>query len=203
MKNKYVFILLSVFTISCQFVQDEYIQSIEQERKAKDSIFRIESESPLIVEQINNFEGLKYFPVDKKYRVKARLDRVDSGTVIKMRTSTDRSPDYKIYGHIHFELDKKACQLTVYQNLAHQSDSLYSNLLFVPFTDDNSIILTYGGGRYIDFEIPESDTFFLDFNKAYNPYCAYNHKWSCVIPPPENSLRIAVNAGEKNYKTPY
>lgn len=196
-------IIISVFLFSCQLSKDEYIHSIEEERRAKDSLFLIESESPLSAEQITEFKGLKYFPVDKKYRLEAKIEKVDSGAVIQMRTSTDRLPDYKIYGYIRFELEEKRHQLTVYQNMAHQTDTLYKDLLFLPFTDNNSTVLTYGGGRYIDFRIPKGDTFILDFNKAYNPYCAYNHRWSCVIPPRENSLNVSVNAGEKNYKDPY
>jgi len=200
MKKIGIYIILLFVFLSCEFSQNEYIQSIEQERQAKDSIFRIESESPLSVEQIVDFKGLKYFPVDQKYRLKAKLEEIDSGAIIKLRTSTDRLPDYKIYGHVYFELDGKKYTLTAYQNVAHQNDSLYNDLLFLPFTDNNSTITTYGGGRYIDFHIPKDDSFILDFNKAYNPYCAYNHKWSCVIPPRENSLDVAINAGEKNYK---
>lgn len=195
--------LASLFLFSCQFLQNEYVKSIETERYKKDSLFLQESESPLSFDQIKEFKGLKYFPINEKFKVKARLVQFDSGEVIKLKTSTDRLPDYKRYGYVYFKIDDKELKLTAFQNMAHQSDSLYKNLLFLPFTDNNSTILTYGGGRYIDFEIPEGETFILDFNKAYNPYCAYNHKWSCVIPPRENSLNIAIDAGEKNYKNPF
>ena len=110
-------------------------------------------------------------------------------------------PDYKVYAYVYFELDNIEHRLTAYKSIQLQEDSVYKNYLFLPFTDNNSTITTYGGGRYIDFQIPESNTFTLDFNKAYNPYCAYNHKWSCVIPPSENAMTIAVNAGENYTQT--
>jgi len=200
MKKIWLYLFLILISCSCQFFQDDYVRAIQKERLAKDSLFLDESESPLGSEQMKEFEGLKYFPVDEKYRVEARLEKADSIAIIKLQTSTDRLPDYRIYGHVYFKIEGKEFKLTTYQSVDHQKDSLYKNLLFLPFTDNNSTISTYGGGRYIDFQIPKGDTFILDFNKAYNPYCAYNHKWSCVIPPRENSLNIAINAGEKNYK---
>lgn len=184
--------------ISCQAPQN-YNQDIEADRLKKDSSFMIADQSPLSPEQIEVFKGLEYFPVDQKFMVEARLEYQDSGDIIQMRTSTDRLPNYKVYGYVYFTLEGQEHQLTAYQNVDHQKDNLFKEFLFLPFTDNNSTVLTYGGGRYIDFKIPDTDIFILDFNKAYNPYCAYNHRWSCVIPPRENSLMIAIDAGEKKY----
>lgn len=190
--------ILGVAMISCQSFED-HKQEIEAERIKKDSSFMIADQSPLSAAQIEVFQGLVYFPIDQKYLVEARLEYQDTGNIIQMRTSTDRLPNYKVYGYVYFSLDGQEHRLTVYQSIDHQKDSLYKAFLFLPFTDNNSTVLTYGGGRYIDFKIPNTDTFLLDFNKAYNPYCAYNHRWSCVIPPRENSLKIAIDAGEKKY----
>jgi uncharacterized protein (DUF1684 family) len=195
--------LLSIIVflfVGCSRLQENYILKIEQERQTKDSLFLIAAESPLSKDQIMEFEGLKYFPVDSKYKVKARLQVLDSLSIVQLLTSTDRLPEYRIYGYIYFDLEGKSHKLTAFKSEELQNDTLYSELLFLPFNDNNSSNLTYGGGRYLDFSIPITDTFVLDFNRAYNPYCAYNHKWSCVIPPRENSLQIAINAGEKNYK---
>lgn len=199
--KKYIFWTLFIFVgfASCQMLDNEYINGILVERTTKDSTFRIKEKSPFDLAQIEHFKGLIYFPIDQKYQVDAKLEYIPNGEIIKMKTSTDRAPDYRVYGYVSFELEKKKFKLTVYQNISLQTDSVYKNYLFVPFTDNNSTITTYGGGRYLDFEIPETDVFKLDFNKAYNPYCAYNHRWSCVIPPLENSLDIAINAGEKMY----
>lgn len=199
MKKWSLLLIISLLVFACKPNADGYIEKIQQERKDKDSTFLIAEESPLNSEQISEFEGLKYFPVDKKYVVQARLETFEQDSIIQMKTSTDRLPDYRIYGSVFFKLDGKTHQLIAYQSIDHLKDSMYKDLLFLPFTDNNSTVSTYGGGRYIDFKIPQSDTFTLDFNKAYNPYCAYNYRWSCVIPPRNNALDIAINAGEKKY----
>jgi uncharacterized protein (DUF1684 family) len=180
-------------------MESTYEKTILSERATKDSTIRIVESSPFSPEQLLTFDGLKYYPVDKNYVVKARLEKKTKQQIIQLKTSTDRLPDYQIYADVYFNLDKKEYRLTAYKSINLQNDSLYKNYLFIPFTDNNSTITTYGGGRYIDFEIPVSDTFTLDFNRAYNPYCAYNHRWSCVIPPRENALDIPINAGEKLY----
>ncbi len=200
MKKFWSLIIVIIIFAGCAALEEDYIIAIEQDRQAKDSMFLIEAESPLSKDQILEFKGLNYFPIDTKYKMEARLQLLDSISIVQLKTTTDRLPDYKIYGYVYFDLEGKSHQLTAYKSMALQNDTLYNHLLFLPFTDNNSSSLTYGGGRYIDFKIPEGETFILDFNKAYNPYCAYNHKWSCVIPPSENSLQIAINAGEKNYK---
>jgi uncharacterized protein (DUF1684 family) len=118
-----------------------------------------------------------------------------------MKTSTDRVPAYERYGEVTFELDGKELKLAVYRNKKMLDLSQDTNMLFIPFRDMTSGSETYGGGRYIDCEIPVAgDIIDLDFNKAYNPYCAYNHKYSCVIPPEENRLPVKIEAGEKVYE---
>jgi len=176
------------------------VNEIQTERNKKDSSFAIE-ERPLDSDQRSQFSGLNYYPISKDYVVDARIEVLNGEEIIKLKTSTDRLPDYRVYAYVYFQLNDTTHKLTAYQSIKLQTDSLYKDLLFLPFTDENSTVTTYGGGRYIDFTIPKTDTFKLDFNKAYNPYCAYNHKWSCVIPPRDNSLSIAINAGEKLYNT--
>lgn len=199
MKNTIFSLLIIVAFVSCQTDQQAYNDSIVKDRLSKDSTFKVVDKSPLSTDQIDHFLGLQYFDIDEKYKVEAHLQFEDTGAIIKLKTSTDRLPDYKVFGNVVFELEGREFNLKAYQNINHQKDSLYRDFLFLPFTDDNSTVTTYGGGRYIDFKIPETKTFIIDFNKAYNPYCAYNHRWSCVIPPRENSLPIAINAGEKKY----
>lgn len=198
MKNLFLFLLIALTIASCQSF-DDYSAKIETERITKDSSFRIADISPLNAKQIEAFSGLVYFPINEEFLVEARLEPINTEDIIQMKTSTDRLPNYKVYGYVYFLFEGEEHRLTAYQNVDHQEDSLYRDFLFVPFTDNNSTILTYGGGRYLDFKIPNTNTFYLDFNKAYNPYCAYNHRWSCVIPPQENSLQIAIDAGEKIY----
>ena len=203
MKNTiFIFIILSLFSFSsCLLFSDDYQQDLIMERQSKDSSFLIEKETPFSVEQIASFSGLKYYPITEDFIFKASLVPFDEEQIIKLKTSTERLPEYIVYGYVFFEYKGAEKRLTAYQSVKHQHDSLYNDLLFLPFTDNNSTITTYGGGRYVDFKIPEGEIFILDFNKAYNPYCAYNHKWSCVIPPRENTLDFAVDAGEKVYLT--
>ncbi len=199
MKNSILLLFIIVSALSCTTADKDYSTKIENERIAKDSSFLVLAKSPLNQVQIERFAGLEYFPVDVAYKVSARLIPHDTVEVVKMKTSTDRLPDYRIYGQIHFSLQGHDYELTAFQNLNLSNDSTLKNLLFVPFTDKNSNLTTYGGGRYLDIPLPKTETFLLDFNQAYNPYCAYNHRWSCVIPPSQNSLDVAINAGEKSF----
>ena len=201
MKNGYLFILIVVlFLSSCARMQDSYIVDIQAERDAKDSLYSLIKESPFGEEQLTTFKGLNYFPIDEKYKLEARIEILSQEEVVQLQTSTDRMPDYLRYAFVYFTIDKKEYKLTAFKSV-DSKDKEYENFLFLPFTDNNSTNDVYGGGRYVDFEIPTSKIFILDFNKAYNPYCAYNHKWSCVIPPRENALNVAINAGEKKYFT--
>ena len=201
MKNGHLFILIVVlFLSSCARMQDSYIVDIQEERDAKDSSYSLIKDSPFGEEQLTTFKGLNYFPIDKKYKLEARIEILSKEEVVQLQTSTDRMPNYLRYAFIYFSLDNKEYKLTAFKNV-DSKDKEFENYLFLPFTDNNSTNEVYGGGRYIDFEIPTTPTFVLDFNKAYNPYCAYNHKWSCVIPPRENALDVAINAGEKTYFT--
>ena len=114
-----------------------------------------------------------------------------------MKTSDKRLRDYDLYAKVTFELDGREFQLNVYQISAANMKALHQNRLFLPFTDQSNGTDTYGGGRYLDLEIPEGDRITIDFNKAYNPYCAYSDRYSCPIPPQENDLGIPILAGVK------
>ena len=156
--------------------------------------------SPFTQDQKKQFNGLNYFLVNSKYKVEGTLIKEPEQETIIMETSTDRTPEYVKYGKVSFEIDTMKLTLTVYQSKKLLEVSKDKSYLFIPFRDKTSGELTYGGGRYIDSNIPdEGDKIILDFNKTYNPYCAYNHKYSCVIPPEENRLPLRIEAGEKNF----
>lgn len=177
-----------------------YKASIEKYRTGINIKFMYTDKTPLTPEQHESFKGLKYFPPDIKYRVGAKLVRNQEKPVEVMRTSTERAPEYIQYGYVEFELEGQTCRLSVYQD-KKADNSEADKSLFIPFRDKTSGSESYGGGRYIDTEIPEAGDFLLlDFNKAYNPYCAYNSRYSCVIPPEENRLSIAIKAGEKIFE---
>jgi uncharacterized protein len=116
-----------------------------------------------------------------------------------MKTSTERLPEYKKYGELYFELDGKKLKLNVYQNIDLIKKKGYEDYLFLPFSDVTNGKESYIGGRYIDMRILNNKTWTIDFNKAYNPYCAYNYKYSCPIVPLENDLDVEINAGVKKF----
>ena len=143
----------------------------------------------------------KFFPVNKKYRVLAVFEKMDDPKGFIMKTSGTKTSRYFKYGTISFTIDNKLLHLTVYQSEQLMKDQQYKNYLFVPFTDLTSGGKSYGGGKYLDFMLEDikNNTLLVDFNKAYNPYCAYAKGYNCPIPPAENDLPVAIKAGEMNF----
>jgi uncharacterized protein (DUF1684 family) len=137
--------------------------------------------------------------MNPKYVVNASFERIDSGKVFEMKTTTDRLPVYRDYALITFFIDGKKYTLHAYQNLDLIKKEGYEDYLFVPFNDYTNGIESYGGGRYLDLREPIGDFIILNFHKSYNPYCAYNDKYSCPVPPEENKLDLRIEAGVKKY----
>lgn len=155
--------------------------------------------SPLPDRYRKNFEGLDFFNPDTNYIVIAEFERTPNAIPFMLATSTDRESEELLYGIAHFELNGQNHKLEIYQSLDLVDQEEYRNYLFLPFLDDTNGDETYGGGRYIDLTIPEGDTLVIDFNKAYNPYCAYNKKYSCPLVPRQNYLKTRVVAGVKSF----
>jgi len=158
-------------------------------------------DSPLTKEDLKTFKALEFFDIDETYRIVANFELTPNEPIFEMPTTTERLPLYKKYGIAHFILNGKKCELSLYQSQQYMTSLEYGNLLFLPYNDLTNGKKSYGAGRFIDVEIPEngSNTIVIDFNKSYNPYCAYNHKYSCPIPPAENNLAVAITAGVKAY----
>lgn len=154
------------------------------------------AESPLLAEDLAEFTALEFFEITPAFNVMADFTRMVSEP-FEMQTSTDRKPIYEKWGEAKFTLDGKDCTLSLFQSHSSREDSVWKHYLFLPFTDLTSGNDTYGGGRFIDVLMPDSGKVRIDFNQAYNPYCAYNHKYSCPIPPEENFLDLRVTAGVK------
>ena len=161
--------------------------------------FATREESPLTDEDFIVFKTLEFYPIDEKFMVEAKFVRTPKEKVFKMKTSTTRLPEYKKYGELFFQIDGKSFKLNVYQNIELSKKEGYEDYLFLPFSDLTCGKESYIGGRYIDMRIPKTNTVTIDFNKAYNPYCAYNHKYSCPIVPLENDLPIEILAGVKKF----
>lgn len=150
----------------------------------------------------NDKKLLSFYPVSKDYCVKANFIKSEKSKWFLMDASGPIKQQYRVFGILHFTINNTALQLTVYQSKSLLNSEKYKEHLFIPFTDKTSGLETYGGGRYIDLNISDiiDNGFTIDFNKAYNPYCAYAAGYSCPIPPKENDLPVSVYAGEKNFK---
>lgn len=153
--------------------------------------------SPLKDKDRKQFEGLDFFKFDSAYVVYALFKRTPNEKPFKMKTTTDRLPVYVKYGELTFSLKGENFKLDIYQNLDLIKKEGYEDYLFLPFLDETNGFESYGGGRYIDLRIPEGDVTEIDFNKAYNPYCAYNDRYSCPIVPRINYLKTRIEAGVK------
>jgi hypothetical protein len=155
--------------------------------------------SPLEAEDLAVFKGLDFYPISGKYFVVATLVRTPKEKPFLMKTSTNRTPKFIKYGEAHFEIDGKHCKLNLYQDVEFSKNPKYKDDLFLPFFDETSGKESYIGGKYIDLKIPKGNTIVMDFNKSYNPYCAYSHRYSCPRVPLENDLKMAVRAGVKKF----
>ena len=155
--------------------------------------------SPLMPEDLATFKTLDFFPANEKFFVVAKFVRTKKEKPFEMKTSTDRKPMYVKYGVVFFTIDGSNFKLNVYKNIALSQQEKYKDHLFLPFSDLTCGNESYIGGKYIDLKIPKGKTLVIDFNTSYNPYCAYNHKYSCPIVPLENDLNIEIKAGVKKF----
>jgi uncharacterized protein (DUF1684 family) len=198
LKSITLFTSLLIAGINCH-AQEDYKSQVQHYRDSINAEFANPETSILINDDIPSFHGLDYFPIDEKYRVNAKFKLIEKGDTVQLKTSGTRTPLYKPYGTVTFKIDGKKCVLTVYQSVDPKRPEL-SEYLLLAFTDNTTGTETYGGGRYLEFNTKEmSKKMIVDFNYCFNPYCAYNHKYSCVIPPSENSLDVRIEAGAKKY----
>lgn len=188
-----------VFSFSC--AQEKKVLSGETEwQKEMNADFKDATKSPLKDKDLKKFEGLDFYKFDSAYVVKATFKRTPDATPFKMKTTTERRPEYVQYAVVTFTLKGKEYSLNIYQNLGLMDKEGYEDYLFLPFLDNTNGNGSYAGGRYTEARIPEGNTLIIDFNTAYNPYCAYNEKYSCPIVPSENYLDTDVEAGVKAFK---
>ncbi len=157
-------------------------------RAEKDDFFGSHSQSPLTREQRMGFRGLQYFPENDALRLEVKVDEFESKQKFEMQTSTGDIQIYEKFGKFRFDVDGEEAELTIYRS---------EHGFFLPFVDSLAGKETYPAGRYLDPEPLPGGRFIVDFNIAYNPYCAYNEMWSCPITPAENRLKVAIRAGEK------
>jgi uncharacterized protein (DUF1684 family) len=173
----------------------QYIVDLQRFRVEKDSFLQVSPRSPIKKEDRRAFQHLKYYDVNPAFVVRATLSRNENPPPLTITTTKGENRDAVNYGTLSFTLLGRKLYLSVFKF----SDQRDEQSLFVPFTDSTSAKETYGAGRYIDLDENVTGEYVLDFNRAYNPYCAYNENYSCPIPPRGNRLPIAITAGEKVY----
>lgn len=147
---------------------------------------------------------IHFYPVDESYRVMASFKKTTDIKGFDMSTASGMKQHYFRYGILTFKIHNSIAHLYVYQSASLLKQAKFKDYLFVPFGDATSGFESYGGGRYLDFTISDikHNSMVIDFNKAYNPYCAYTTGYNCPIPPKENLLTVPIDAGEKNYGKP-
>lgn len=195
MKTTFLAVLAAMLNLAAAAQHGTYIDSLQQ--------FRDNYVQHHEVVTGNERQLLQFFPIDRKLCVKARLEKIDEAPWFPMETSGSTRKIFRTYGILHFTINDTAVKLHVYQSQHLLTDTQYANYLFIPFMDKTAGEESYEIGRYIDLTIAELESpgFMLDFNKAYNPYCAYvSNKYNCPVPPKENNLAVAIRAGEMKFR---
>lgn len=197
--STFIAIAISSCTSNNEPTASTYEQEIQQHRQAYKEDFIKEERSPL---KGDDTSYIRFYPIDERYNVMATLKLTPDAPVFELPTYSGKTKSYRKYGVLTFTINDTTTELSVYQSqkLIQQAD--YKNHLFVPFTDGTIANgESYGGGRYIDLSLEDvkDGKIAVDFNKCYNPYCAYAGGYSCPIPPDENKLAITIRAGEKAY----
>ena len=192
--------LVFLMLLNFGFGQEKFDSaSVEKFQKELNTEYADAETSPLTAEDLVVFKTLDFYPVNEKLFVTAKFIRTADEKPFEMKTSTDRKPLYVKYGEAHFAIDGLIHKLNIYRNIELSKKEEYKDYLFLPFSDLTSGKESYIGGKYIDMKMPEGETIVIDFNTSYNPYCAYNPKYSCPKVPLENDLNIEINAGVKKF----
>jgi uncharacterized protein (DUF1684 family) len=172
----------------------DWISQVQEFRKGKDEFFATSHDSPLAHGKTGSFKGLRYFSPDPRYKILANLHRYDNPEKVTMTTSKGTRQQFHRLGYFEFDIEGKKVKIQAYKSAERES-----NELFIPFKDGTSGKESYGAARYLDIEENPDDEYVVDFNYAYNPYCAYSQDYVCPLPPKENWLEVRILAGEMNY----
>jgi uncharacterized protein (DUF1684 family) len=192
--------LVFLMLLNFGFGQEKFDSaSVEKFQKELNTEYADAKTSPLTSEDLAVFKALDFYPINEKFFVTAKFIRTEDEKPFEMKTSTDRKPLYVKYGEAHFSIDGLNYKLNIYRNIELSKKEEYKDYLFLPFSDLTSGNESYIGGKYIDMKTPKGETIVIDFNTSYNPYCAYNPKYSCPKVPLENDLNIEIKAGVKKF----
>ena len=199
-KSIWVWLLLPVF-VGCQApieehgeVQSEsiYMAAVTHERQQKDDAFAMSPNSPFR-DMKDEFTGLRYYPVSPEWKVPCRWDKSRSGDTVMLPDTKGRMRVYTTAGTFLFRMQNRACKIPAY------FEDSAKTLFFIMFRDSTNTTETYQGGRYIEFRYAGGDDIVLDFNRAFNPYCHYNHNYACPVVPATHFIPVFVRAGERRY----
>lgn len=177
----------------------DYARALSLQRKEKDYYFQTDPDSPIPASIRTAFRGLEYFPPDPAFRLHVRLTKLPDPEPVTLATSKGIPRSMVRYGHFDFEVGGVKQRLYAYKSAPQPGHHHEDASLFVPFRDSTSGKESYGAARYLDIEEERSGEHVLDFNLAYNPYCAYSEDYVCPFPPKENWLTVAIRAGEKTF----
>lgn len=181
-----------------QAQESSFLSEIEKYRKEQNEEFLNPDKSPLSPEERSAFEGHEFFEADEAYRVTARFEPTPNDKPFPLGTSKGGTQLYKRIGILHFELGGRPYTMEAYLQVQRFRIPGQKPIVFLPLVDETTAVTTYGGGRYLHYEgIPEGTEWVIDFNKLYNPYCAYSDKYECPMVPEANHLPIAIEAGIK------
>lgn len=199
---KSILTLLILITSFFVFAQDDYKTTIENHRAEKDDKLQSKKTSPLQKADRKTFQDLPYFEIDEKWNLPVKFRVNETQEIIKIPTSVGYSKTFKAYGVLDITIDGNYFPLIAYKRLPKEGQEPSDHpALFVPFKDLTTGESTYGGGRYLDIQIPEDGAeLSLDFNLSYSPYCAYGDGFACPIPPAPNFIKTEIKAGEKDFK---
>ena len=192
--------LLFCLHTTLSFGQKDFKSIVEENENYRSKLnheFASEKDSPLTPEDRAHFDSLPFFSIDSAFYVVAHFEKVKKAKKFKMKTTTERRPLYDVFALVSFSLNGQTFEVPVYQSHRLREMEEFKSYLFLPFTDLTNGNESYGGGRFLDLEIPEGEEIIIDFNKAYNPYCAYNSKYSCPVPPKKNFIDFEIKAGVK------
>lgn len=174
---------------------EAYIEKVEKERERQFKFIKFNVESPLNEEQRRSFQLLTFYDINPLYRVKARLIPIENKKVREVPLTDGSKEKYIEHSYAEFELGGQTNKLLLLQSVKETDMRNF----FLAFADETSGKETYGGGRFLNVRQDGKNSITIDFNLAYNPYCAYNPDYACPLPPKENLMTIAIEAGEKNY----
>ena len=177
----------------------DYAAMIEEHRKKYISHFLEDEKSPV---KSDDVKYIKFFPASEVYNITCTFTASDDTSTFDMMTYSGKKKKYSRYGHVDFQMDTLPLRLYLYESESLKNTAEYAGYLFLPFKDPTNGVESYGGGRYLDLQKSDiiDNKVTIDFNKAYNPYCAYSEGYSCPIPPSENHLPVKVEAGEMNFQ---